>query len=191
MGTDGEGMKPLTPRQQRFVREYRIDLNATQAAIRAGYSKNGADVQGVRLLGNARIKAEILQHTSKALEKKELTAERILNELSKIAFCNVLNYYDDNGELRPIAELREECGPEIAGLETIIKNAAAGDGKTDRVLKVKTWDKPKALEVLAKHFGLLQEKVEHVHIHVEIESRLSRVREYLSTKQNAIEVRAT
>lgn len=73
--------RPMTPRQERFVSEYLIDLNATQAAIRAGYSTKTANEQGARLLANAsvsqRVAAKARQHTAKA----EITAQDVLQGL--------------------------------------------------------------------------------------------------------------
>ena len=81
--------RPLNPRQQSFVREYQIDLNGTQAAIRAGYSPNGADVQAVRLLGDARIQALIAGQREKRADRLEITADRIMQEYARIAFADV------------------------------------------------------------------------------------------------------
>lgn len=75
----------LTPRQQRFVDEYLIDLNATQAAIRAGYSKNGAEVTASKLLRVAKVSAEVNRLMAKRAEKLEITAAGISAELQSIA----------------------------------------------------------------------------------------------------------
>lgn len=74
-----------TPRQERFVAEYLCDLNATQAAIRAGYSAKTAEVQGPRLLGNVRVAAAIAEGQAKRAEKLELTAASITRQLLAIA----------------------------------------------------------------------------------------------------------
>lgn len=71
----------LTPKQQRFVDEYLVDLNATQAAIRAGYSAKTAEVQGPRLLGNVRIAAAIRKRQEKRQERTEITQDFVLNGL--------------------------------------------------------------------------------------------------------------
>jgi phage terminase small subunit len=71
----------LTPKQDRFVAEYLVDLNATQAAIRAGYSKKTADVQGPRLLGNVRISDEITRRRTAISEKLEITQEWVIKKL--------------------------------------------------------------------------------------------------------------
>jgi phage terminase small subunit len=76
--------RDLTPKQQRFVAEYLKDLNATQAAIRAGYSATNADVTGPRLLGNVGIAAEIQKRQDKIAGKLELTAEKVLQDLEEV-----------------------------------------------------------------------------------------------------------
>ena len=78
----------LTPKQERFVAEYLIDLNATQAAIRTGYSAKTAEVQGSRLLSNAKIKAAIDAGRQKTAEKLQITREMVLAEYMMLAFCD-------------------------------------------------------------------------------------------------------
>jgi phage terminase small subunit len=78
----------VIPRQQRFVREYLTDFNATQAAIRAGYSPKGASVQGARLLANAKVQAEVERLSKDKDAQLGLSNERILEELAGIAFSN-------------------------------------------------------------------------------------------------------
>jgi len=95
------------------------------------------------------------------LKGEALTAVRVLEELRRLAFSDVGVLFDESGKLKPIHSMTKEERSAIAGLEVIVKNAEAGDGHTDTVHKVKVWDKVRALESLAKHFGLLTEKVEH------------------------------
>ena len=78
----------LTPKQARFVREYLTDFNATQAVIRAGYSPNGASVQGSRLLANATVMAEVERLAKCKDDKLGLSNERILAKLAEIAFAD-------------------------------------------------------------------------------------------------------
>jgi len=152
---------PLTPKQARFAAEYLIDLNSTQAAIRAGYSPKVADREGYRLLRKAEITALVSAGKAKQLEKADLTATRVLEELRRLAFSDVRSLFDAAGNLKPIHTLNPEESACIASLEVIIKNAQAGDGHMDTVHKLKVWDKTRSLEMLAKHFGLLVEKLEH------------------------------
>ena len=78
----------MTPKQQRFVREYLTDFNGTQAVIRAGYSPRGASVQAVRLLGNAKVQAEIERLSKEKDDELGLSKDRILHKLAQIAFSD-------------------------------------------------------------------------------------------------------
>src|SRR5260370_15416992 len=86
--------KTMTPKQKRFVAEYLIDLNATQAAIRAGYAAKDADVQGPRLLGNVGIAEAIQKETEKRMNKLEITADRVLKQIALVAFSHVGPYIE-------------------------------------------------------------------------------------------------
>lgn len=151
----------MTPKQERFVAEYLIDLNATQAYIRAGYSESGAAQAAEKLLRNAEITAAVEAGRAKLMAKTNITAERVLQEMGRLAFSDVRNLFNADGSLKPLHTLTPEDSACIAGLEVIIKNAEAGDGHMDKVHKIKVWDKSKNLENLAKHLGLFVEKVEH------------------------------
>jgi phage terminase small subunit len=153
-------MKPLTPKQQRFVDEYLVDLNATDAARRAGYSAKTAEQQGPRLLGNVGVQAAIQRQQAKRVDKTGLTADRVLEEYRRLGFSNVQSLLDADGNLRPLHELPAEVAAAISSVEVVMKNAAAGDGKIDRVLKIKLWDKTRTLNDLARHFALLVDRVE-------------------------------
>ena len=156
----------LNPKQQRFVREYLIDLNATQAAVRAGYSEHTARAIGCENLTKPDIKAAITDAQLQSAERTGITAQRVKEELARLAFSDVRTLFDKRGNLRPIYELGDNEAAAVASLEVVIKNAAAGDGHTDTIHKVKVWDKTKALELLGKHFGLFDE---HAHISGTIE----------------------
>lgn len=77
-------MAGLTPKQAAFVREYLVDLNATQAAVRAGYSKKTAEVQGCRLLRNAQVARAVEKQSSKAASKAEITIDWVLSGIREI-----------------------------------------------------------------------------------------------------------
>lgn len=150
----------MNAKHARFIAEYRKDLNATKAYIRAGYSKKGAAQSAEKLLRNPEIQAELAKVTHSQLERADLSASRTLEEMRRLAFSNVQDLFDEQGNLRPIQQLTREQAACIASIEVIMKNATAGDGKVDRVLKLKTWDKPRVLEMLGKHFALLTERVQ-------------------------------
>lgn len=151
----------LTNKQQRFVAEYLVDLNATQAAMRAGYSKKTANEQGARLLANASVAACVAEKTQQQLEKTELTAQMVKNRLRLLGFQDIRKLFDAAGNLKPLHQLDDDAAAMVAGVEIVKKNIAAGDGQVDTVHKVKVVDPVKPLEMLAKHFGILVEKVEH------------------------------
>lgn len=157
----------LTQKEQRFVAEYPIDLNGAAAAVRAGYAPKSAKVTASRLLKKPAIKAA-LQHkeqqhvaaVAQATGPADLTAARVLEELRRIAFCDPRAFYHPDGRVKAIHELSAEQASTLASFELVMKNAKAGDGIVDDVLRFKTNDKLKALEMLAKHFALLVERVE-------------------------------
>lgn len=151
----------MTPKQERFVAEYLVDLNATQAAIRAGYSPKTAESIGRQLLRITTVAAAVAAGKARQLESADLTAARVLEEIRRLSFADLRSLFDEQGNLRPIHTLNAEQAACIASLEVVKKNLTAGDGKMDTVIKLKVWDKTKALEMLAKHFALLVERQEH------------------------------
>lgn len=149
----------LTAKQARFVAEYLVDLNATQAAIRAGFPKKAASSVGYEYLRKPQIAAAVSAGKATQISRAELSASRVLEEMRRLAFADIRQLFDEKGNLRPIHSLAEEDAAAIAGMEVIIKNAKAGDGVTDTVHKVKLTDKTRALEMLGKHFKLLTDTV--------------------------------
>lgn len=165
----------LTPKHQLFIAAYLANgLNATQAAIKAGYSAKTAAQAGHRLIRHVEIAAEIVQKrvevtaAAAAVLAEEageelLTAERVLLEVARLAFVDKRAFFDEFGNLKPIKDLTPAQGACLASFEVIKKNAEAGDGIIDTVHKFKVWDKPKALDMLMKHFNLMIEKAEVDH----------------------------
>lgn len=151
--------RDLTAKQERFIAEYLIDLNATQAAIRAGFSKKSATAIGAEYLRKPHIAAAVAAKKSDQLERAELSATRVLEEMRRLAFMDIGVLFDASGNLRPLHQLSPEERSAIAGMEVIIKNAEAGDGKTDKVHKIKLWDKVRTLEMLGKHYKLLSDTI--------------------------------
>jgi len=152
----------LPPRQRRFVQEYLVDLNATQAAIRAGYSAKTADVAGPRLLGNVRIAQAVAEGQAKVGARLEITAERVLKELARLAFLDIGTAFESDGRMKALADIPEDTRRAIAGLE--IEEMFDGRGE-ERVLagqlrKVKLADKTRTLELLGRHLGMFRDKVE-------------------------------
>jgi phage terminase small subunit len=150
----------LPVKRLRFVVEYLVDLNGTKAAIRAGYSPHTAESQAARLLGNVKVREAVGIGQARMLEAADITALRVLRELGRVAFVDARQYFDRNN-VRAVGELSADLGAAVAGFEVVIKNVSGGDGVTDTIHKFKLCDKLKALELLAKHHGLLRDIVEH------------------------------
>ena len=142
----------LTPKQAAFVKEYLIDKNATQAAIRAGYSAKTADRIGPELLGKTCVEAAVNRNLIKQQERTEVTADRVLRELAAIAFADTRKLYREDGSIKSPGELDDRTASALAGIDTEERDGE--DGYRAYTRKVKQWDKVKALELLGKHLGL-------------------------------------
>lgn len=145
--------KALTPKQQRFVKEYLIDHNATQAAIRAKYSQRNADKIGPGLLGKTRIAEAIREGDEKINAKLEITAERIKAEIAKLAFANMEDYVaHENGDITP--DLSKCNRDQMAAVQefTVDATGGTGDGERKLILRTKFRLAPKreALELLGR-----------------------------------------
>jgi hypothetical protein len=92
---------------------------------------------------------------ARRLQAADITPERTLLEIARIAYGKLPDLYDADGNMKAFADMTEDERSLVAACEVIVKNAEAGDGHTDRVLKLRAWDRTKALEMLAKHFALL------------------------------------
>lgn len=146
-------VRKLNARQSAFVREYLVDLNATQAAIRAGYSERTAHSQGPRLLENVGVKAAIAKAIKERANKVELTAERVLKEAARLALYDVRKLYRDDGSLVPITELDDDIAAAIVGIDVVTTDTALTSETTHRY---RLADKNNALERLFKHLGLYE-----------------------------------
>lgn len=87
--------------------------------------------------------------------------DRALREAARLAYADIRQLYDENGRLKPMKDWPDDLAAAIGGVEFVRRNVDSADGKTDDVIKVKVWDKPKALEMLFKHLNLFKEQVEH------------------------------
>ncbi|CAN7517560.1 terminase small subunit [Brucella pseudogrignonensis] len=155
----------LTAKQERFVAEYLIDLNATQAAIRAGYSEKTAQQQGSRLLLNVVVQEAIAKGQNKTAEKLEITKDRIVEELAKIGFSNMLDYMRAGSDGDPYLDFSDLTREQAAALSEVtvedFKDGRGEDARDVRRIKFKLHDKKGALVDLAKMLGFMVEKHEH------------------------------
>lgn len=144
--------KQLTPQQEKFAREYLIDRNATQAAIRAGYSPKTARQQGQRLLSHVALQQVVQQaahkaakQVSKSISGLEVSVERILKERARLAFFDPRKMFDEHGQPLPVASLDDDTAACIAGYELDPEKFTT---------KVKLASKDASLTALEKHLGM-------------------------------------
>lgn len=153
-------MAELNQRQELFCREYIKDLNGTQAAIRAGYSKKTADRMAYELLKKPEIQAFVLQSKTERVEEVKIDANYVLKRLIEIDEMDVADILDDGGDFLPIRKWPKTWRTTLSGLDIAIINS----GDTEAIIKKIKWpDKVKNLELLGKHIGVVAftEKVDH------------------------------
>jgi len=143
----------LTPKQANFVEEYLIDLNATAAAKRAGYSEKTAESIGHENLRKPKIAEKIHARRKELQESLQITQERILEEEARLAFVDVAFLFDEDGELLPIHKIPEDARRAIAGVEVTDLEKTKG-----LRFKYKLLDKGQALGRISKHLGLYAAK---------------------------------
>jgi len=151
----------MTPKQERFVAEYIVDLNATQAAIRAGYSVKTARAIGFENLTKPHISDAVARAQSERLDEMNVEAGVVLRELSRLATSDLRQLFREDGSLLPIDEMPDEVAAAISSIEVVTTYPNGKDEPPEYVKKVRLWDKNTALTNLAKHFGLLKDLVEH------------------------------
>lgn len=157
--------RKLSPRQQRFVAEYLIDLNASKAAERAGFSKKTARSQGQRLLTKVDIQAEIERLTEERAKRLAIDADTVLQELARIAFSNMLDYIvvqEDGTAFVDLSQLDRDQAAGILEITVDDVTGGTGDGVRKRVQRTrfKLANKIKALEHLGRHLKLFTDTLE-------------------------------
>ncbi len=144
-------MAKLTAKQQRFCDEYLIDLNATQAAIRAGYSVKTANEQGSQLLAKLSIQEVIGKEMAERSKRTGINQDRVVLELAKLAFVNIADVVDlDEATVRKSA-----TDEDLACIQSVkIKPSEFG---TER--EIKLYDKKASLELLGRHLGMFKDNM--------------------------------
>lgn len=175
-------MSELTPKQARFVEEYLVDLNATQAATRAGYSPKTAKSQGQRLLTVVDVQVGIERAQARRSKRTEVTADRVLAELAKVGFSNLADVtdwgtkevafgYDDEGRKLSAEDIGDAAMVQYAeapyvkpinrdDLPMAARAAVSEVSLTKDGFKIKMHDKVGALTQMGRHLGMFTEKVE-------------------------------
>lgn len=156
---------PLNLKHQRFVAEYLVDKNATQAALRAGYSAKTAYSQGQRLLKNVEVAEVISSKAEKQVEKLEITAERVLRELALIGFANMEDYMRVGDDGDPYLDFSALTRDQAAALQEVtvedFKEGRGENARDVRKVKFKLADKRAALVDLGRHLALFTDKIDH------------------------------
>ena len=149
--------RKLTDKQQRFVEEYLIDLNATQAAIRAGYKRSEyTDTNANKILENTRVAEEIEKRIAERSKRTGINQDRVILELARIAFVNPQNVIDpEDASVRPDAS-----EDDLACIQSVKVKTMDGEKGSSTEREVRLADKMRALELLGKHLGMFKDKAQ-------------------------------
>ena len=152
----------LSPKQMRFVEEYLGDLNATGAAIRAGYSPQTAMEIGYENLRKPQIAEAIAEAERARSFRTGITADRVLVEIARLAFADITRLYDNQGRLRPIQDWDPDTRVAVLGIESheLFDGPQSARRPIGHAKKLRLADKTANLALLAKHLGLLTDKRE-------------------------------
>ena len=145
----------MTNKQLKFCEEYLIDLNATRAAIRAGYSPKTANEQGCQLLAKVSIRACVDKALAERSKRTGVNADRVVRELARLAFVNAPDVIDLDNAIAKSGAATDDTAA-IASVKVKIIPGEDGDG-VER--EIKLFDKTKALELLGKHLGMFEDRL--------------------------------
>lgn len=172
-------MAKLTEKQQRFVEEYLIDLNATQAAIRAGYKPSSARQVGTENMSKPSIRACIDQAIAERSKRTGINQDRVIRELARLAFVNANDVIDmDEASIKCNAS--EDDTAAIASVKVKTIPTKEGDG-VEREIRLN--DKLKALELLGKHLGMFKDNI-NINANVSSTKKLDAILEQLGDDDN-------
>ncbi len=155
-------MSELTTKQERFVQEYLVDSNATQAAIRAGYSAKTASSQGERLLRNVEVSAAVAAGRQVLDQRREITSDETLRQLGRVGWGDLRKAFAADGRLLRPHEWDDDTAAFISSVEVVTKNL--GEGEVEHVTKIRTSDRVAALANVARSLGMFKDSmlVNHV-----------------------------
>lgn len=158
----------LTPKQQRFVEEYLIDLNATQASIRAGYSSKTANEIGAENLTKPSIKEAIALAMAERSRRTGISQDRVIKEYARIAFANMKDFATWNKDGVEFTDSEDLSEDDAACVAEVSETEIETDYGTKRTKRLKLYDKNSALEKVGKHLGMFKEGNVNVNIGVQI-----------------------
>lgn len=147
----------LNEKQARFCEEYIIDLNATKAAIRAGYSKKTAYSIGQENLKKPEIQEFLTQLRKTVSDKNGDLAQKVINELVKVGFSNVQDYITDGNIIEDLSQIDKTQAAAVSSIKKSVTTFGTEEnGGTKEVVEFKLWDKISALEKLGRHLGIFE-----------------------------------
>ena len=147
--------RKLTDKQKKFVEEYLIDLNATQACIRAGYSPKTAMEQGYQLLQKTSVQEAIAESMAERSRRTGINQDRVVLELARIAFVKMTDLVDSHGRIKDNA-----TDDDLACIESVKYKQSESETGSSVEREVKISPKLKALELLGKHLGMWNDKLD-------------------------------
>ncbi len=156
----------ITDKMRQFVDEYLIDMNGTQAAIRAGYSEATAQEQSSQLLDRPDIRELVEQRQKDRIDRTQISQDLTVNELKAIALSDIADFVivKEGGviEQRPFNELKKEQTRCVKKIKQTVRTAQSSDGAVihqTAVLELELYDKVKSLELLGRHLGIFNDKL--------------------------------
>jgi phage terminase small subunit len=157
--------KKLDSREKLFVEEYLVDLDPERAAISAGYAKSTARSKAYQWVSiSKQKKPHVIEAIQKAFKKRsertEITQNRVLEEFAKLAYLDPRKFFDENDNLKPITDLDDDTAACLSGMDIVTKKVGKGeDSETETVKKIKFADKKSALDSVARHLGMFNDKL--------------------------------
>jgi len=152
----------FTAKQHAFIEEYLVDLNATQAAIRAGYSKKTAKEMGCENLSKPNIQEAIRVAMDERSQRTGITVDRVVEAIAKIGFSDIREIFTGTDKLCSITDLPDGIASAVQSIEVVVRpiGATGDDGinEVEHVYKIRLSDKLKVLELLGKHLGMFDSR---------------------------------
>lgn len=148
----------LTGKQKRFCEEYVIDLNATQAAIRAGYSEATAHSIGSENLTKPEVKDYVIKLQASISNKNGDLAQRVIDEFKKIGFSNIQDYLNEGNNVVDLTVIDVDKAAAVSSVKKSVTTFGDGEGNAGEknVVEFKLWDKISALEKIGRHLGIFE-----------------------------------
>lgn len=155
---DEEKEIKLTPKQEAFCSEYLIDLNASAAARRAGYSEDTAGAIGWENLKKPEIQFRLTELRQKLNRNNDDLAQKVIEELKKVGFSNIQDFIETGNSIKDLSTVDAIKAGAIAGIKKSVTTFGDGEGNEGEktTVEFKLWDKLSALDKLGRHLGIFE-----------------------------------